>query len=352
MRIVSALLAAMVAVAPVTVQAAPASAGADEALAPAAEPPEDAATPTEGDGTDPAADPEADPNADPGTEPTEPVEPPPRDENLDKAEKQFLEANDDFETGHYAEAIPKFEGAYELLRDVPGMDKVRVDLLFNLGQAYWKWFDVDPDIDHLRKAAQTFRNYDKRKRLDPDYSPAEVDNILKAIDAQIENEERKAAERNRPVVVAPSGPTEDELRREQRRRTTRGLNASGTALIVVGSLAAGLGLAGLITRGAYKVILDNQTSSTGVTLATADEDARRRNGFLLGGQIAFAGLITAAIILPAGIALRVTGATRDKKDREHARGQDAEREKLKQYEQRGNKKVALEPRLGGFAVRF
>ncbi|MCA9707028.1 MAG: tetratricopeptide repeat protein, partial [Myxococcales bacterium] len=150
------------------------------------------------------------------------------------AEQAYREGSDLYELGKYPEAIERFQRAWELSKEV--------QLLYNLGQAQWKWFDVDPDIDHLRQAALFFRNYDKRMRLVEGYDQVEIDNILKAIDAQIENEERKIAEANRPVIVQPGGPTEEELAWERRRRTTRALNISGTTIIVVGSvtLAAGL----------------------------------------------------------------------------------------------------------------
>lgn len=295
--------------------------------------------PPAGDETAPSGD-ETAPSGDAGT-PDSGLVLDPKQADLEIAARLYEEGSDAFETGKYQEAIEKFQEAFELSREP--------QLLFNLGQAHWKWFDTDPQIDHLRQAAIFFRNYDKRLRLTEGYNPTEVDNILKAIEAQIENEERKIAERNRPVIVAPSGPTEDELRREQRRRVTRGLNISGTTTIVVGSLVLGMGIAGLLTRVGYKVVLDNSSNQDrgGVNLATAEEDAQRRRGYSIGGQIAFAGLITAAIILPVGIALRVTGAVRDKRDREEARRQDQERKRLE-----AAPKVSFEPGLGGVTVRF
>lgn len=256
------------------------------------------------------------------------------------AEAAYREGSDLYEVGKYPEAIERFQRAWELSKEE--------QLLYNLGQAYWKWFDVDPDVEHLRQAALFFRNYDKRMRLIEDYDPVEIDNILKAIDAQIEVEERKLAEANRPVIVQPGGPTEEELAWQQRRRTTRGLNISGTTLIVVGGVTLGAGIAAVLSRAGHQFVLDSATPTPGgINLATPEEDARRRDGFLLSGQVAFGTLIAAAAIVPVGITLRVIGAVRDKQDRAKARERDTERERNAK-----KAKVAWQPTLGGVRVRF
>lgn len=257
-----------------------------------------------------------------------------------EAAEAYTQGSDLYELGKYPEAIVQFQRAWELSR--------KEQLLYNLGQAHWKWFDIEPDIDHLRQAALFFRNYDKRMRLTEGYDPVEIDNILKAIDAQIENEERKIAEANRPVLVQPGGPTEEELAWERRRRTTRALNVSGTTIIVVGGVTLAAGLASLLTRLGFKLVLDSSTASDGgFNVASAEEDTRRRSAFLTTGQVAFGTLIAAAAILPVGIALRVTGAVREKQDRAQARERDQQRERNAQ-----KAKVAIEPTLGGVRVRF
>lgn len=260
--------------------------------------------------------------------------------DIANAKAAYAEGSELYELGKYPEAIERFQRAWELSKEE--------QLLYNLGQAYWKWYDVDPEVDHLRQAALFFRNYDKRMRLTEEYDPVEIDNILKAIDAQIEVEERKLAEANRPVIVQPGGPTEEELAWQQRRRTTRGLNVSGTTLIVVGGVTLGAGIAAVVSRVGHKLVLDNATPSPGgINLATAEEDARRRNGFLVSGQVAFGTLMAAAAILPVGITLRVIGAVRDKKDRAKARERDQERERNLH-----KANVTWQPTLGGVRIRF
>ena len=117
---------------------------------------------------------------------------------------------------------------------------------------------------------------------------------------------------------------------------------------MLGGLTLATGVAGLLSRLTYRVLLDNSTSGDGgINLASADEDARRRHGYLVSGQIAFGALVAAAVVVPLGVGLRVAGAVREKKDRQQARERDQERERNAQ-----KAKVAVEPTLGGLRVRF
>ena len=197
----------------------------------------------------------------------------PEDADREQAAEAFRKGGDLYELGKYPEAVEKFQLAWELSHEV--------QLLYNIGQAYWKWFDVDPNIDHLRQARLFFNNYDKRMRLTEGYDPTEVENILKAIEAQIEAERRRIEEANRPkeiIVQGPSGPSEEEIRKKQRRRTTTALNASGNTLIVLGSLSLGVGLGGLASRFAFGQVLGSTSNNDSmVSLLSAEEDQKRRD---------------------------------------------------------------------------
>ena len=281
---------------------------------PEVEAPADEGTPTEG-GAEDGADP---PAAEAEAATPEPL--PPTDRQ--RAASAFREGTKDYELGQYEQAIERFQKAWELAPEP--------QLLYNLGQAHWKWFDVDPDIDHLRKARTFFQNYDKRMRLRDDYSSSEVEGYIRALTAQIDAEEAKAAERARPVIVDPSLEQRDaaerrRLERERKLRVTKGLNVSGVTLIVLGSATLAMALGGLIARQANRVILDNSTGGEpGTTnLASASEDAKRRRGYVVGGQVAFSGFILAGVLLPVGITLRVIGGVREKR----TIGGDIEREK-------------------------
>lgn len=290
-----------------------------------------------------------------------PAEPPPQEPVADEpdptqqeAAALFREGSMFYELGQYEDAIDKFEAAWKLA-PVP-------QLLFNLGQAHRRWYELDPEIDHLRQAKSFFVNYDKRMDADPSYSAREADyvqNMIEKLEAQIELEENKEAERNRVIVNGPSAAELEALEkrrieREKKLASARRLNGAGIGLIVVGATAAGVGLGGALARTAYKVVLDN--SSTGdpnsPTLATADEDRRRRNGFLLSGQVGFGGLIAAAVFLPIGIGLRVGGGVLERRTLATDDPSAEPKDNAAEPKREPAPKVALEPTATGLALHF
>ncbi len=277
----------------------------------------------------------------------------PADANQQEALALLREGSMFYELGQYEDAIVKFEAAWKLA-PVP-------QLLFNLGQAHRRWYEVDPDIDHLRQAKTFFVNYDKRMQSDASYSAREVDyveNMIEKLEAQIELEEAKEAERNRVIV---NGPTAAELealekrriRREKQLESAHRMNGAGIGLIVVGSVAAAIGVGGVLARTAYRVVLDNSSADDpdAPTLATADEDRRRRDGFLLSGQLGFGGLIAAAVFLPIGIGLRVGGGILEKRALAGA-APDTTRGDDGPPAAQPPPKVAIQPTSNGIAIRF
>jgi len=264
----------------------------------------------------------AGPSPEDGGPPSESTEPAPSTEGVDpqdtperqQAAALFMKGTEAYELGQYETAAALFEQAWRLAPE-PAM-------LFNLGQAHWRWFDVDPKIDHLRQARTFFQNYDKRMQGTEDYFPAEVNAFIIALNTQIQAEEQKEAERNRPIV---SGPTVAELEAKERRELRRAknlrmatrFNAVGIAFIVVGSLALATGLAGLITRSANKLILENTSGSDDPNtpnISTQEEDERRRNAYLIGGQVAYAGFVSGAVFLPVGIGFRLSGGVIERRE--------------------------------------
>ncbi|MEM6992415.1 MAG: hypothetical protein AAF721_18020, partial [Myxococcota bacterium] len=116
------------------------------------------------------------------------------------------------------------------------------------------------------------------------------------------------------------------------------------------AVTLGAGIGGMASRAVYGAVLDNTTGSgeAQVNLATAEEDARRRRGFLISGQVAFGTLLAAVIILPVGITLRAIGARRLKVD-----GGEADVKEKGRKGKRGRKKQArVQPSLTGIRVRF
>lgn len=286
--IMSWLVAAAVLVAPLHADAAPSGTETAPAETPPAETPPVETTTTETPAETPPA-PESDPV----------------DERA-AAAAAFLEGSKYYELGQYPRAIEKFERAWELSNEPL--------LLFNLGQANWKWFEVDPDVEHLRRARQSFENYDKRMKGSEGYDPTEVQRFIERIDEQIAKAVETADQRKERELRALEESERRRLWIERERQVVNNLNASGIALITLGSLTLVMGVAGALTRTASKIVLDNSTGGArGVNLQSADEDRRRRDSFLLGGQLAFSGFIIGGVLLPIGITLKVLGGVRERR---------------------------------------
>lgn len=222
-----------------------------------------------------------------------------------QAAQLYREGTRAYDLQQYDVAIEQFEAAWGLAPEP--------ELLFNLGQAYWHWFDVKPQIEYLRKARRYFEDYDKRMQGQEDYSSLEVRAFLTALTTQIEAEELKEAERNRPVIQGPSvqeleAAERRRIRREKRLAMSKRFNVTGVTFIAAGSVATALGIAGLIVRGASGAIIKTTSGDAGGSnTTTAEDDERRRDTYLLGGQMAFGSFIAAGVLLPVGIGFRVGG---------------------------------------------
>lgn len=81
-----------------------------------------------------------------GASETEPVDP-----VVAEAQAEYAAGGDAYALGNYEQAVQHFERAYELSQEPA--------LLFNLGQAYTRWYDISNDPEHLKKARRLYENY-------------------------------------------------------------------------------------------------------------------------------------------------------------------------------------------------
>ena len=79
-------------------------------------------------------------------------EAPAEDPTVAEAKAEYKAGSDAYALGNYEAAVGHFERAYELSGEPA--------LLFNLGQAYTRWYDIDNDVEHLKKARRLYENYD------------------------------------------------------------------------------------------------------------------------------------------------------------------------------------------------
>jgi tetratricopeptide (TPR) repeat protein len=139
---------------------------------------------------------QAEPPPDAAAEATPAVDP------LAEAKDEYNKGSAAYQTGRYEDAVVHFERSFELSH--------RSDLLYNLGQAYARWYEVSDDPQHLRRARRLFKNYITSVADRPDMAESSDDakQRIEAIDDQlekIEDEQRRAA------VVGPTEPADKPL---------------------------------------------------------------------------------------------------------------------------------------------
>lgn len=212
-----------------------------------------------------------------------------------------------YEQENYEQAILSWEQAWQLSREPI--------LMYNLGRAYWKRYETEANLDFLYKARGSFANYKLLASKQSSYDPQEIDRYLAAIDAQI-NAAKQTSSNYSTLSSTTRTLSAEDIRLARRQQVTTALRASGTTAIVLGSLSVGLIIAGFAMRGVTGFVLD---SSGGAeegrpNFNTAESDARQRQIYQRGGQLALAGIITTSILLPVGIGLRVAGDIRKRQD--------------------------------------
>lgn len=91
-----------------------------------------------------------------------------------------------YRLGQFEDAATSFEKAYEK----SGLP----DILYNIGLSHLRWYDVDPDIAHLRKAKVVFQNYVIEIQKNPELGDLEeAETLIKQIDEKIAEHEKAEA---------------------------------------------------------------------------------------------------------------------------------------------------------------
>jgi tetratricopeptide (TPR) repeat protein len=114
--------------------------------------------------------------------------------DIEAAKAEYKLASDAYALGNYERAIGHFERAYELSQEPA--------LLFDLGQAYTRWYDLSNDVEHLKKARRMYENYvlnlDVTEMSDEDKAHARSD------------AQRRIAEVDRRIADHRDAPAGDE----------------------------------------------------------------------------------------------------------------------------------------------
>lgn len=125
----------------------------------------------------------------------------PSDDALAEAQAAYQEGEKAYRLGKFDEAAELFEQAYEL-SDFP-------DILYNIGLAHLRWFDVDPDVAHLRKAKVVLQNYVLEIQKNPELGDlAEAETLIGEIDEKIEAAQAAEAAANADPDPGPGQPVD------------------------------------------------------------------------------------------------------------------------------------------------
>ena len=217
-----------------------------------------------------------------------------------------------YRLGRFDEAAEAFERAYEL----SGLPEI----LYDIGLAYLRRYDVDPDPAHLRQAKVVLENYTIELQKDPGLGElAEVEALMAQIDAKLSEHEADESE----ALPVAAEPTDD----AGRRRRIGGAVAMGIGgALIVGGVAGAVafGLSGQRIEEdldqAYDASADlgcmpGETRTTcralGRRIDTLRSDGRSANTSALAigislGATGAAALITGAVLFAQGKRAKAT----------------------------------------------
>lgn len=168
--------------------------------------------------------------------------------NADEARAAFDEGKQAFRLGKFGSATASFERAYEL-SNLP-------DILYNIGLAHLRWYDIDPDVTHLRTAKAILENYILEIEKDPEVGDIEeAEQLIAEADAKISEADDTELE---PVPASTDTSADP----------GRGLRVGGgVAMGLGGALVIG-GVAGGVAFGGRGVMAQDD-----LTAVYADRDA-------------------------------------------------------------------------------
>jgi tetratricopeptide (TPR) repeat protein len=121
----------------------------------------------------------------------------PADDGTKPAREAYAEGEKAYRLGKFEEAAAAFERAYELSGLLP-------DILYNIGLSHLRWYDVDPDVAHLRKAKVVFQNYVIEIQKNPELGDLEeAEALITQIDEKLDKADADAKIETGPVTAEP-----------------------------------------------------------------------------------------------------------------------------------------------------
>jgi tetratricopeptide (TPR) repeat protein len=125
--------------------------------------------------------------------------------DLEAAKAEYRKGSDAYALGNYEEAIEHFERAYQLSQEPA--------LLFDIGQAYTRWYDLSNDVEQLKKARRMYENY--VINLDAtDLNEEERANARADAQRRIAEVDRRIADHRETGAPVDEGPEDDDTNKK------------------------------------------------------------------------------------------------------------------------------------------
>jgi tetratricopeptide (TPR) repeat protein len=149
------------------------------------------------------------------------------------AREAYNEGEKAYRLGKFEDAAVAFERAYEL----SGLP----DILYNIGLAHLRWYDVDPDIAHLRKAKVVFQNYVIEIQKNPELGDLEeAETVIAQIDEKIAAAEAAAGDEDDEQLPGSAEPIDYGPDPGKKLRLGGAIAMGAGGLFVVGGVVSGV----------------------------------------------------------------------------------------------------------------
>ena len=227
--------------------------------------------------------------------------------DLSDAERLFREGQTKYDSADYEGAIVLFTQALgEATAKGSQEFQVRGLLLYNIGKAHIRAYDIDHDIEHLRQARAIYKRFIKEADVEAMFEKFSAQDVsdarqeLRMLEMRIGGLEKEAAG-IKPVPTTPpviaAVPVVDQKAVTKARNRGIGFTASGSAVVLgaVGILVAGSQLRPSAETSVSKlddlgVPLDHPSRAEGEEFINA-ETRRGRTIMAIGGSLAAVGVV-------------------------------------------------------------
>lgn len=227
--------------------------------------------------------------------------PPAEDPTFVEATRLFEAAAQAFNLGNFGLAIEKFTAAYDLSQ--------ATELLYNIAQAHARRYDVDRNVEDLRRARVLFDNFIKISRANGE-DVRDAEGRRATIDAQLtalEEAEQRAVEQRAAEQRAAERRAAEQRAAEQRGYRPGKLAVAGYVSLGVGLLAgSGVAVTGFVSAG----LLADQRAREGILALPQARESLYDDNIGKARALGYAGVGVGAALTLVGVVMIAVDAAR------------------------------------------